>query len=239
VARNITFDGIEITQPAAVEHRGSSTLIGAHGQDVVNPHRLSAGWLDKVEIKNCYVHDFDFDIRTGVGVIGMGSWCRRVTIHDNRLENLGPNSNAICGCYLDTGASEDLVIENNTFSGIPHGIFVSAGSSYPLRNWTFRNNRIAINRNFSSGGIEIESKKAPIRNVVIQGNSVDSSTGETLTAYGILLSKVSDAVVRDNVIDGVHRSINLVFRNAAANCRAENNRSRSGASITAKRKRID
>src|SRR5262249_11461338 len=31
IARNIVFEGVEITQPAALAHRGSSTLIGAHG----------------------------------------------------------------------------------------------------------------------------------------------------------------------------------------------------------------
>jgi polygalacturonase len=228
VARNIVFDGVELTRPAPVEHRGSSSLISANGQDPVNLKTLSSGWIDGVEIKNCYVHDFDFDIPTGIASIQMGGWCRGVRIHGNRFENLGPKNYAICGCYLDTGASEDLVIEDNLFSAIPHGIFANVEAAVPIGRWIIRGNTILINRNGSAGGIELRSSKATMRNVLVENNTIRSLTGELLNANGILLRKVSAATIRDNIVNDISGSNQIVFEKGVTDFHLLNNRSRTG-----------
>jgi polygalacturonase len=232
IARNIVFDGVEVTQPAPVTHRGTSTLIGAHGQDTVNPSALSSGWLDGVEIRNCYVHDIDLPLMTGA--VGMGSWCRGVHIHHNRFERLGPASDTLFGCYIDTGASEDLLIEDNRFAGVPHGVFANVDAAVPIGRWVIRGNTILINRNGSAGGIELRSSKATMRNVLVENNTIQSLTGELLNATGILLRKVSAATIRDNIVNDISGSNQIVFEKGVTDFHLLNNRSRTGPINNAK-----
>ena len=226
VAKNVVLDGIEVTQPAPLPHRGTSSLIGAHGQDPVNPKTLSSGWIQKVEIKNCYVHDFDLPLMTAS--IQMGSWCHGVHIHHNRIENLGPKSDTLFGCYLDTGASDNVLVEKNLFSGVVHGVWASLSTPHPVKNWIIRNNRILINRNYSSGGIELRGENTTIRNVLIENNTIASATGKSLTAYGIALEKVSGGVLRHNVIDDINGSAHIVFEKAVTAVQLRDNRKRNG-----------
>jgi hypothetical protein len=229
IAHNIVLDGIEVTQPAAVVHRGTSTLIGAHGQDPINPKALSNGWLEKVDIKNCYVHDIDLPLMTAS--VGMGSWCHGVHIHHNRFENLGPKSDTLFGCYLDTGASEDVLVEENVFAGVVHGVWASLSTPDPVGNWTIRSNRFLINRNYSSGAVELRGVNTTIRNVLVEKNTIGSSTGSSLTAYGIALARVSDATVRDNTVDDINGHNEIVFQSAVTVCQVLNNHTRTGTLI--------
>jgi hypothetical protein len=235
IARNIVFDGIEVTQPAPLVHRGTSTLIGAHGQGPVSPNALSNGWLQGVEIKNCYVHDIDLPLMTAA--IGMGSWCQGVHIHHNRFERLGPRSDTLFGCYIDTGASEDLLIEENDFRGVSHGVFANLDAANPVQKWVVRKNLISINRNGSSGGIELRSRTASIHNVLIEENTVESLTGASLVANGILLRGVNGATIRDNVVNNVNASTDIILELGVTDCRVSNNRNRAGGLIEPKNRK--
>jgi hypothetical protein len=229
IAHNIVFDGIEVTQPAPLTHRGTSTLIGAHGQDPKNPKAPSEGWLDGVEIRNCYVHDIDLPLMTAS--VGMGSWCHNVHIHHNRFERLGPKSDTLFGCYIDTGASEELLIEENNFIGVVHGIFANLGAAIPTWKWVIRNNNIVINRDNSSGGIELRGRGAPIRNVLIEKNTIQSTTGRPVVANGILLSNVNTATIRDNIVSDISPSNQIILEKGTIDCHFSNNRDRQGAVI--------
>jgi hypothetical protein len=230
ISRNIVFDGIEVTQPAPITHRGTSSLIGAQGQDPANPQTLSNGWMQKIEIKNCYVHDFTSPLTTAS--IQMGSWCDGVHIHHNRLENLGPKDNTLFGCYLDTGASNNVLIEKNVFAGVVHGIWVNLATPYPATNWIIRDNRIEINRYSSSGGIELRGVKTTIKNVLIERNVISSRLGQNLSAPGIALSRVTGGSLRDNVIDGMKGPTHIVFEKAVAGVELYDNRKQDGATIS-------
>jgi hypothetical protein len=224
IARNVILDGIEITEPAPLNHLSSASLIGAHGQDPANAKALSNGWLEKVEIKNCYVHDIDIPVMTAS--VQMGSWCKDVHIHHNRFENLGPKSNTLFGCYLDTGASEDVVVEKNLFLGVTHGIWASMSTPDPVGEWIIRNNHILINRNYASGGIELRGVNTTIQNVLIERNTIASATRQSLTAYGIVLANAVDATIRDNIIDDINGRNHIVFEKGVANAHLFNNQKR-------------
>jgi hypothetical protein len=232
IARNVVLDGIEMTQPAPLTHRNSATLIGAHGEDPTNPKALSNGWIEKVEIKNCYVHDFDLPVM--LASVGMGSWCRGVHIHHNRFENLGPKNNTLFGCYLDTGASEDVLVEENVFSGVVHSISAKLTTPDPVGNWVIRKNRISINRSYSSGGIELRGFNTTITNVLIERNVISSLNGKNLTAYGIVLGKVTGAILRHNVIDDINGSGHIVVENGVTEVQMFDNRKRDQTVIDAR-----
>lgn len=229
IARNVVLDGIEVTQPAPVTHLCSSSPIGAHGEDPSNPKELSNGWLQKVEIKNCHVHDFDIPVMTAS--IQMGSWCQDVHIHDNHFENLGPTNNTLFGCYLDTGASRNVVVEKNDFHGVVHCIFANLTTPDPVTNWIIRDNKMEINRESSSGGIELRGGNTTITNVLIERNVISSLDGKPLDAYGIVLRKVNGGMVRDNTIDDIKGSGHVVLQRGTTGIRVYDNRRRDGAAV--------
>lgn len=236
VARNVTLDGIEVTQPAPIVHLNSASLIGANGQDPVNPKALSNGWIEKVNIRHCYVHDIDIPVI--IASVQMGGWCRDVHIHDNRFENLGPKNNTLSGCYLDTGSSENLLVEKNVFSGVVHGVWASLSTPYPVGNWIIRNNRILINRTSASGGIELRGVNTTIRNLIIEKNTIASSTGAKLSAYGIVLGNVSNATIRQNTIDDINGWNQIVFETNVEDSRLINNHTRADAVLKERNQRV-
>jgi len=232
IAKNIVLDGIEVTQPAPLNHRASASLIGAHGQDPVNTKALSNGWLENVEIKNCYIHDIDIPVMTGS--IQMGSWCHGVHIHHNRFENLGPKNDTVFGCYLDTGASENVLVEKNIFSGVVHGIFANLTTFDPVRNWVIRQNQILINRSNSSGGIELHGFNTTLRDVLVEENMISSLNGKSLTAYGIILSNVDRITISQNVIDDINGWAHIVSEKGVTGARVFKNRRRNGTPVQIK-----
>ncbi len=145
--------------------------------------------MQQIEIKNCYVHDFTLPLMTAS--IQMGSWCDGVHIHHNRLENLGPKDKTLFGCYLDTGASNNVLVEDNVFAGIVHGVWANLTTPHPVTYWIIRNNHISVNRDGSSGGIELRGFNTTIRDVLIEGNVISSVDGKALNTYGIALEKVN------------------------------------------------
>jgi hypothetical protein len=166
--------------------------------------------------------------------VGMGSWCRGVHVHHNRFENLGPENNTMFGCYLDTGASEDVLVEENVFSGVVHSISAKLNTPDPVGNWVIRNNRISINRSYSSGGIELRGFNTTITNVLIERNVISSLNGKNLTAYGIVLGKVTGAILRHNVIDDINGWGHIVVEKEVTEVQVFDNRKRDGTVIDAR-----
>lgn len=213
VHKNVVFDGIEITQPAAVTHVGTSSPMNpCGGQNVVSGSALSNGWFDGVTVRNCWVHDFNTADAVSYACLNIGGWVRGLHIHDNRFQNLGGNpGNTVFPIYMDTGSGLDVVIENNIFDNTVHGVYTNGGATYVRQRWAIRNNHFLSLANNSGSCVNLSIESA-MSDVKINGNTC-RSPGQSGSA--ILVGTATNVAITRNSVNGYSATFPIFLQTGA------------------------
>lgn len=215
LTRHVTFDGVSLRYVAGSvpDHRthneycfkfaaNMNTADGRHGTirnsewHHCNGHGVQAsnGW-DDITFSNNVCHDVSL-ARSGAGACMRCGTTAGCTITGNRLYG-GDNPQA-SGIFLQDGAHEVLVADNDIRDFDWHGIYVFATNGEPVYGARIHNNVIADNR---QTGIRIEAAAADGGGIRIAGNTFEDNV------IGIWLHpKRGDAVegvaVENNRCDG-------------------------------------
>lgn len=148
-----------------------------------------------------------------------GTGCEFVTISDNII-----TSSKYSGIAVGNGSSpasdNDIIVSNNIISNVgQHGIVIASGSS--------TNNRIAITGNkIRNIGLTTASSMA-INASKTSGISIsdnDISGVSTNANYGILMTTISNADVRDNKVSDFPNGYGIAYSTGCSNINVESNR---------------